>query len=655
MNYHTSSPCFIRSPTGTLAADAISFPLRKMFKSQENFKFRIAEVSHIDTDTKIVRTDVGDFDYDYLVVATGATTNFFGNQEVAKYSLPMKSIREALNIRSYVLQNPGSQAVAEERPLHSALPTSTSSFVLVASYRVEGLENVFAIGDVSAMITEDLPRGLPGVAPVAQQQGKFVAHQIMHLLNDQPLENFSYFDKGSMATIGRNRAVVAYGAKAMASASFKIDKLPFAAATATVEDLSAQQGIGKGTAEKIQEIIQTGSFAELDQLIANTPSGLLDMLQIKGLGPKKILIIWQELGIESVGELYYACNENRLVEAKGFGLKSREDIKKNIEFSIANQDSGSKPRIHGSKRTTMLSLPFFNYRSGKILQNTLLETTGSELHIQQLGSDTTTTSAASTEAGIYQLLGLAYIEPELREGLDEIQKAKTDTLPQLITFEELKGTVHNHSTYSDGVHSLAEMARYCKENLGLAYFGICDHSHTATPGAANSGCHRDNAHPLRLDLTGRLHRYAIEKGVLLFDQSDCTPYRRACLDMHYEYPKVGMNPSSCTIWFYNVSDGSTQKAGIEGDDIQHYIPRMEWVPDSKSIILQQLNRKQNVSKIIVCDAVNATSKTIHQETDEAWIDIKARWNNGDPSGWDWINEGKEFIWLSEKNGWRQIL
>ncbi len=121
-----------------------------------------------------------------------------------------------------------------------------------------------------------------------------------------------------------------------------------------------------------------------------------------------------------------------------------------------------------------------------------------------------------------------------------------------------------------------------------------------------------------------------------------------------EYPKVGMNPSSCTIWFYNVSDGSTQKAGIEGDDIQHYIPRMEWVPDSRSIILQQLNRKQNVSKIIVCDAANATSKTIHQETDEAWIDIKTRWNNGDPSGWDWINEGKEFIWLSEKNGWRQI-
>ncbi|MGJ1263208.1 helix-hairpin-helix domain-containing protein [Sphingobacterium spiritivorum] len=336
-----------------------------------------------------------------------------------------------------------------------------------------------------------------------------------------------------------------FRAKAMASASFKIDKLPFAAATATVEDLSAQQGIGKGTAEKIQEIIQTGSFAELDQLIANTPPGLLDMLQIKGLGPKKILIIWKELGIESVGELYYACNENRLVEAKGFGLKTQEDIKKNIEFSIANQGWFLYAKVLPSAEAILnklrIALPedtavsytgafrrkveildrvdFLLSTSTEELQkvlatipdiqiqeqtpdqievkdnngflfrflttdpenfaNTLLETTGSELHIQQLEAIQQPLPAASTEAGIYQLLGLAYIEPELREGLDEIQKAKTDTLPQLITFEELKGTVHNHSTYSDGVHSLVEMARYCKEDLGLEYFGICDHSRTA--------------------------------------------------------------------------------------------------------------------------------------------------------------------------------
>lgn len=121
-----------------------------------------------------------------------------------------------------------------------------------------------------------------------------------------------------------------------------------------------------------------------------------------------------------------------------------------------------------------------------------------------------------------------------------------------------------------------------------------------------------------------------------------------------EYPKVGENPSGCSIWFYDLASKSTKKADIEGDEVQHYIPRMEWVLDSKSIILQQLNRKQNQSKIIVVNAQSGVSRTIHTETDTAWIDIKSRWNDNDPSGWDWINNGKEFLWLSEKDGWRHI-
>ncbi|MEN5132528.1 S9 family peptidase [Elizabethkingia anophelis] len=121
-----------------------------------------------------------------------------------------------------------------------------------------------------------------------------------------------------------------------------------------------------------------------------------------------------------------------------------------------------------------------------------------------------------------------------------------------------------------------------------------------------------------------------------------------------EYPKVGENPSGCTIWFYDLATKSSKKANIDGDEVQHYIPRMEWVLDSKSVILQQLNRKQNQSKIIVADANSGVSKTIHTETDPAWIDIKSRWNDNDPSGWDWINNGKEFLWLSEKDGWRHI-
>lgn len=121
-----------------------------------------------------------------------------------------------------------------------------------------------------------------------------------------------------------------------------------------------------------------------------------------------------------------------------------------------------------------------------------------------------------------------------------------------------------------------------------------------------------------------------------------------------EYPKVGENPSGCSIWFYDLASQSTKKADIAGDEVQNYIPRMEWVLDSRSVILQQLNRKQNQSKIIVADADSGSSKTIHTETDAAWIDIKSRWNDNDPSGWDWIGNGKEFLWLSEKDGWRHI-
>lgn len=121
-----------------------------------------------------------------------------------------------------------------------------------------------------------------------------------------------------------------------------------------------------------------------------------------------------------------------------------------------------------------------------------------------------------------------------------------------------------------------------------------------------------------------------------------------------EYPKVGLDPSATTVWLYDLAQKNSSQVQIEGDPAQHYIPRMEWVLDSKSIILQQLNRKQNLSKIILADAGTGKSQTIHTEEESTWIDIKARWNNNDPSGWDWVDEGKAFIWVSEKGGYRQI-
>jgi DNA polymerase (family 10) len=331
--------------------------------------------------------------------------------------------------------------------------------------------------------------------------------------------------------------------KAMASASFKIDKLPFSAATASLEELSAQQGIGKSTAERIKQVITTGSFPELDELISKTPAGILEMLKIKGLGPKKIQIIWNDLEIESVGELYYACNENRLIEAKGFGLKTQEDIKKSIEFAMDNQGWFLYAKVLPFAEKTFASLkanlsqfelsftgefrrkyevlqrvelitntplstlekaivdlkfefqieikdnsisfvdenacPFVVYSAAENFAQQLLLTTGSAHHIALLNEITTEIPPGTDEKEIYTNLGLAYIEPELREGLNEVALAKENALPTLITFGDLKGTLHNHSTYSDGVHTLAEMARYCKEELGLEYFGICDHSKTA--------------------------------------------------------------------------------------------------------------------------------------------------------------------------------
>src|SRR5690606_17101883 len=104
-NHHTFQPLLYQVATGTLDAPSIAFPLRKMFRKQENFTFRMADVRRIDMENKQLDTDIGPIAYDYLVIATGATTNFFGNADIAYYAMPMKNVREAVSIRSFLLQN----------------------------------------------------------------------------------------------------------------------------------------------------------------------------------------------------------------------------------------------------------------------------------------------------------------------------------------------------------------------------------------------------------------------------------------------------------------------------------------------------------------------------------------------------------------------
>ncbi|RNL56615.1 helix-hairpin-helix domain-containing protein [Pedobacter jejuensis] len=335
--------------------------------------------------------------------------------------------------------------------------------------------------------------------------------------------------------------------KSIANAYFKVDKLPFALKDKPIEDIDKIDGIGKGLAAKIIELLQTGALKELNDIIQQTPEGIIEMLGIKGIGPKKILIIWRDLNIESIGELYYACNENRLIEAKGFGLKTQEEIKKAIEFKLAANGRFLYAQVEGfaealfdeiSKwlievdKDSLLGLTGQYRRACEIIdelefvigaeniekvqtnlelfeplslirgEEAFIATTETGLRIKifvvekadfyleqfkQTGNAEHVEKVLrlagngpfANEEEIYSKAGLTFIAPELREDFDEIELAKNNNLPKLITYDDLKGSLHNHSTWSDGVHTLEQMAVYCKEILNMQYLGICDHSKTA--------------------------------------------------------------------------------------------------------------------------------------------------------------------------------
>lgn len=127
-----------------------------------------------------------------------------------------------------------------------------------------------------------------------------------------------------------------FKAKAYSSAAFTIDKLPQQLSNIDSGKLASIKGIGDSVAKKIVEIFESGEIVALTELIAKTPSGIMQMLNIKGIGPKKITVIWKEMGIESIGELLYACNENRLMLYKGFGEKTQKSIQESIEYFLNN-------------------------------------------------------------------------------------------------------------------------------------------------------------------------------------------------------------------------------------------------------------------------------------------------------------------------------
>jgi DNA polymerase (family X) len=328
--------------------------------------------------------------------------------------------------------------------------------------------------------------------------------------------------------------------------------------------LGEMKGIGEALQKKITELVTTGKLAYYEELKAATPPGLVAMLDIPGLGPKKIKALYDELGIESVEQLEAACKAGRIAGLKGFGEKTQTNILEGIArrrtYASRHLISEALPRAEpllealrshpdvircsaagslrrhreiigdidllASSKQPVEVIEFFTSQPGieKVLakgetkasvlleggiqsdlrvvsdaefSSALMYFTGSKEHnivmrqrainrglrLNEYGlfrSDEETRDPkllvkCRTEEEIFEKLGLHYVPPELREDMGEVAAAERGALPRLIEWTDLKGSLHNHSTWSDGHQQPAEIAKAMRE-LGLAYWGITDHS-----------------------------------------------------------------------------------------------------------------------------------------------------------------------------------
>ncbi|AKD55998.1 helix-hairpin-helix domain-containing protein [Spirosoma radiotolerans] len=356
----------------------------------------------------------------------------------------------------------------------------------------------------------------------------------------------------------------AFKTRTFQSAAFNLDKSTADLGNLPVEELVKLPGVGKSVAQKIREIAETGHLTDLDELLAQTPEGVLDMFRIKGLGVKKVRTLWHELGITNLRDLQLAGENGQIAKIKGFGTSTQEKILAALEFlqeqqgkvrmdkaaMMANllQDELSthfeRVELSGQVRRkaqevdvvqlliqtsdpisamgTLNTLPNLHQNEvesspfvwrGQLtgfdvqvelllypaeqMNRQLFIHTAADPHLRQAGTggipllqiayasnlpdvkNPTATAVADAEKAIYQQAGLPYIVPEMREDDFAFRWASRHSNEELVTWDDLRGTLHNHSTWSDGKQSVADMAAYCRE-LGLSYFGIADHSKTAS-------------------------------------------------------------------------------------------------------------------------------------------------------------------------------
>lgn len=336
--------------------------------------------------------------------------------------------------------------------------------------------------------------------------------------------------------------------KSYANAAFTLDKLTEPVTEMDPAQLFSIRGIGEAIGKKVQQIIASNHLDLLDEYIQKTPPGIIEMIKIKGLGPKKIATIWKELEIESVGELLYACDENRLINYKGFGAKTQQNIKEALEFYLQHQGSylyqelenitaslllalgqnfpNEQHSIVGGYARQMESLDFLEVLTTlskeKLLtflteknfdcssQEDYLSSKGADQFeirwyfsdpnqfifnqfklnssesfweaIQALPNYTAAKLDNATfkeEQEIFNALDLGFIPPAQRELPIIIEKvAGKKALPKTIQATDIKGIIHSHSTWSDGIHTIEEMAK-AAINKGYEYLVISDHSKSA--------------------------------------------------------------------------------------------------------------------------------------------------------------------------------
>lgn len=313
-------------------------------------------------------------------------------------------------------------------------------------------------------------------------------------------------------------------------AAFNIEKLPVQLASMPAADIFQLKGIGESTGKKIIELLETGELKALKDIIEKTPPGVIEMLNIKGLGPKKIATVWKEMEIESIGELLYACNENRLTLYKGFGEKTQHNVKETIEFYLKSQGS----YLYSEAEALLLVM---DQKLKQAFPGELLEPAGAFREQMEVIDELEwiTTLSQKQLIDFFEPLSIIVTEPAAAkdsirfttiEGFPLIfhtvererfinvlqQTIRPSEAPGVIQVADIKGIIHSHSNWSDGGQSIEAMADACIAK-GFEYLVISDHSKSA--GYANGlSIERIQAQHAQIDeLNSKLSPFRIFKSV----------------------------------------------------------------------------------------------------------------------------------------------